>query len=237
MVGNDFGEAFVALAEFRGFGQQLGGMTDGAQGIADFMGDTGGQPPQRCQFNLLGLLGELCAVIDQDQSASACVCLQFAEPRNQGAASPLGLKSLRLPLAVVFPVIQLLRKTRRRLLEPPQDLLVEFQQRAGGFVSQADILIRADDQHAGLQLLDDVLVELLQIGQIDTALLGQRLALSEAYCQHVGECGGGKQYQAQQARTGYVAGTGVFQRQAGEPGFEQQDQGGDSGKQISRSSG
>jgi hypothetical protein len=50
----------IRTIEFLGLPQQLRGMTDGAQRIADFMGDAGGQAPERGEFQLLGLLRD-CA--------------------------------------------------------------------------------------------------------------------------------------------------------------------------------
>ncbi|MNL87937.1 hypothetical protein D3C87_2173710 [compost metagenome] len=42
-------------------------MTDGAQRIADFMGDAGGQTAQACELQLLGLLCDVGKVFEEDQ--------------------------------------------------------------------------------------------------------------------------------------------------------------------------
>ncbi|MNN79158.1 hypothetical protein D3C81_1957770 [compost metagenome] len=42
-------------------------MTDGAQRIADFMGDAGSQAAQTCELQLLGLLCDVGKVFEEDQ--------------------------------------------------------------------------------------------------------------------------------------------------------------------------
>ncbi|MNL02756.1 hypothetical protein D3C87_1232750 [compost metagenome] len=42
-------------------------MTDGAQWIANFMGDAGGQAPEGGEFQLLGLLRDVGEIFEKDQ--------------------------------------------------------------------------------------------------------------------------------------------------------------------------
>ena len=58
---------------------KLGGVADGAQWIADFVGDTGGQPAQRSQFHLLRLLGDLTGVFQKNQQLLAGVLAHAGE--------------------------------------------------------------------------------------------------------------------------------------------------------------
>jgi len=43
VLADDFAEAFISPLELFGFAQQLCGVTDRAQRVADFVGDTGGE--------------------------------------------------------------------------------------------------------------------------------------------------------------------------------------------------
>jgi hypothetical protein len=58
-------------------------MTDGAQRIADFMGDAGGQATQGGQFQLLRLLRDLREILEKDQGLVVGALIQGDEARLQ----------------------------------------------------------------------------------------------------------------------------------------------------------
>ena len=52
------------------FGEQLAGVAHGADGIADFMRDAGGQPAERRELALLHALGQETRVFEENQGGA-----------------------------------------------------------------------------------------------------------------------------------------------------------------------
>ena len=65
----------MQLRGFQVFGQQVGGLTDGVERIADFVRHTGGQPPQGGQFHLLHLLLHFFKIAQVNEAVALAVVL------------------------------------------------------------------------------------------------------------------------------------------------------------------
>ena len=68
-------------------GEELSGMTHGADGIADFVGDARAQPAQSREFRLLHFLGEHARVFQEDHYRRGIGCSQRREVRADRRAA------------------------------------------------------------------------------------------------------------------------------------------------------
>ena len=76
-------QTLVGRADPRRFGQQLSGVPDRRQRIADFVRDTGGQPAQRGQLELLRLFPHACGIVEQHQHRRPGAVAKPREARQQ----------------------------------------------------------------------------------------------------------------------------------------------------------
>src|SRR3546814_17637599 len=74
-----------------------------SQWVADFMGDTGGEATQGGEFQLLGVLGHLGLVFEEDQDLVLIVMPQGDEARLQGQACAGDGQALRTQTGIVQP--------------------------------------------------------------------------------------------------------------------------------------
>ena len=67
-------------------------MADGAQRIADFMGNAGCESSEGGELELLGLLGDLRDVLEEHQSVELVAVLQGGETRLQRRSAGVALR-------------------------------------------------------------------------------------------------------------------------------------------------
>src|SRR5690554_3819256 len=81
-------------------GEQLRGMADGAERIADFVRNARGEPAERGELELLRLLVDGGHVFQKDQRACVSVLPESREPRHDLGRPGFGAKSGWLPATV-----------------------------------------------------------------------------------------------------------------------------------------
>ena len=156
-------------------------MADRAQRVANFVCDASGEPPERCQFELLNLGGQPRRVLEHDQGARRKGVADQGEACAQVAAARGGAKVGSLHIRVPAPLHKLMRQGRRGLFErvmAHRDRHAE--QHPGRFVHHLYDRLLVDHDDPGTHLLDHVVVQLREICQVRTTLMGQPLALGRA---------------------------------------------------------
>ncbi len=95
---------------------------------------------------------------------------------------------------LLAPCLQHVRQARRHCSERSSARHVAaVQQLRGRFVDEADVVALVDDEDAFAQVLHDELVQLVEVREVDLALLGQRLAIPQSCCERDGEQRDGEQ--------------------------------------------
>ena len=179
----------------RAFGQQLAGMAHRADGIADFMGDAGGQPAERGKLALLHALGHEAGVLEKDQrgpghAAQAVRNAAESRARRRRRRSSTGEFS---PCSRLSPSGQGIQQARRNLAhQGTRNGVIVAENFRRRFVDETNLIGGVDDQQAFAQMLHDVLGQLREIRQIDVFLANQLFALAhaaggEARCSRDGE--------------------------------------------------
>src|SRR3569623_781573 len=113
MVADDFGESYVGGGDLRGLRQQLPGMTDGAERVADLMGDAGGEPTQRRELHLLRLLRQRGGILQKDQRTGARALTQLREARQQFGSAGGGTYQLRLAVGLLLALVEVVSERGR----------------------------------------------------------------------------------------------------------------------------
>ncbi|MCY1348087.1 hypothetical protein D9M69_342210 [compost metagenome] len=192
MVLDDLRQAPVRPLQFFRFLQQLRGVADGAQGIADLVGDAGGQAAEGDQLELLGLLGDLRDVIEEHQDVLLLATLQMDEAGLQRRAVGKGLDALRPQGGVGLPMLQALQQLGAVRIEHLPGELVLAQEVLGAIVGEQDVVLRVQDQDAGAHALEDLGIQCFQVGDVHGALFGQCFAELQAFAQALDEQGRGE---------------------------------------------
>src|SRR5690606_32584379 len=112
LLGDDLGEARrggVAVAEL---GEQLGGVADGPQRIADLVGDAAGQSPQGCHLELLGLLGGGAEILEKDHGARVPGLVEGLEAGLHLGVALLGDEGFGSRQGRLLPALQLAEQPR-----------------------------------------------------------------------------------------------------------------------------
>ncbi len=199
VVLDDLDHAPVGGRQIGGFIEQLRGMTDRAQRVADLVRDTGGQSAQRCQLELLDLGRQLCRVLEYDQRALGVVVADRGEAGAQITSARHGAEIRLMHVRRLQPLPVLAGQRWRGFLQrvvAHRDRHAE--QHPRDLVHHLDGFLFIDDQDAGTHLLNDIVVELRQAGEIGTALIGQLLALGRPRAEPVGQQREGEERYAEQ---------------------------------------
>ncbi|MNC12523.1 hypothetical protein D3C75_602470 [compost metagenome] len=192
VVEDDLGQAAVGCAEVLGFLQQLGGVTDGTERVADFVGDAGGQATEGGQLELLRLLGDLRDVLEEHQDVALALAAQRHEAGLQHRAFGEGLQALRAQGRIFLPLLQALEQRGTVRVEALGDQLALAEQGLAAGVGQQYPQLRVEDQDAGAHALQDQGVERLQVGDVGGVAAGQGFALLQAPAESLDDQRGGK---------------------------------------------
>src|SRR5690606_19618876 len=166
LLGDDLGEARrggVAGAEL---GEQLGGVADGPQGIADLVGDAAGQSPQGCHLELLGLLGGGAEILEKDHGARVPGLVEGLEAGLHLGVALLGDEGFGSRQGRLLPALQLAEQPRllaQVVAAAKGRAAVAAEQLHRRLVDQLDGATAVHHQDAGEHPADDQLVELLQL--------------------------------------------------------------------------
>ena len=175
LVLDDLRQASVGRRQLLGFEQQLRGVADSTQRIADLVGDAGGQAAEGDQFHFLGVLGDLGNVLYEHQGVQRLAVLQAGEARLQGACVLAEAQALRAAGGVVAPLAQAFEQLGADAVQRlVADRLAEHLPGAG--IGQQHVMLRIEHQDAGAHALQDQAVEGLQIGHVVGALARQPFA-------------------------------------------------------------
>ncbi len=162
---------------------------------------------------MLTLLRKPCVIIEHDQRAGSLRGIHTSEARcESGVRNACGDAFCR-QCRIVPPAPDLFGQRRRQLTQCLPFGDVEVEQIECLIISEPHHAVWIQYQDAGLQLANDILIELLEVGEIDTALCGQRLAVTQANRQYVRQRGGGEQHQAHESGAGHGARVGLFEFQ------------------------
>ena len=154
-------------------------MTDGAQRIANFVGDAAGQAAECCELQLLSLLLDLGGIFEEYDDVTvgpagrdgAEVCSNFGRvwPRLEGTAAQR---------VVVAPLGQ----ARDQCLGQGVDGLTvanETQQGARRLIQHPYLVIAVHHQDAGAHPLNDRTIDELQTGDLGSAGHREQLAAAQ----------------------------------------------------------
>ncbi len=211
----------------RRFAQQLSGVAHRAHRVADLVRDARAQPPERGELRLLHALGHHAGVLEEHQHRPRPGLGQRHEMRADHGAAVGGDDLTRR----VAPVVILLAPGLEQVQQARGDLA---QQRAAlhrpalqhprrRLVDEPHAVRAVDHEDALAQVLHDELVQLVQVREVDVALLHARLALPQLVRQRDREQRDREQARAGEARHQEVRALA----DAGEGrdrGFEQQRQ-------------
>src|SRR5690606_332527 len=170
---NDLRQALIGALQIFGFLQQLRGVADCTERVADLVGDTGGQAAERGQFQLLRLLGDLRNVVEKNQDVLLVTALQGDETGLQHRSVDLRLQAVRSQGRVVQPLLQALHQFGAVRVDDLAGQFAAAQQLCRALVGQQHAMLCVEHQNAGTHALQDLFIELLQIGDVCRALLRQ----------------------------------------------------------------
>ena len=180
-------------------------MADRAQGVADLVGDAAGQAAERGLLHLHHLAHHAAAVVEEDQGAAVRRRPEPGEARQDAALGLGEAQRSRTVGRVDAPVPQPLGQFRRQFREIARlGVFRQAEQRARRGVDQANARVGVDHHDPGLQAADDVVVELREVGQVESALGGDRLALPEVAGQPARHQRGGEEHRAMNPGLGVV---------------------------------
>ncbi|MCY1530415.1 hypothetical protein D9M68_656000 [compost metagenome] len=182
-------------------------MADGAERVADLVGDAGGQAPEGDQFELLGLLGDLRDVLEEHQDVLLAAMLQVDEAGLQRRAVDEGLDALRPQGGVGQPVLEALQQLRTVRVEQLPGEFVLAQQVLGAVIGEQYAVLRVQYQDAGAHALENLRVQRFQVGDVLGALFGQGLAELQATAQTLDQQGRGEAEGAETAGLDELAGS------------------------------
>ncbi|MCE3286373.1 MAG: hypothetical protein K0R70_2629, partial [Steroidobacteraceae bacterium] len=180
---DDLGQVPVLGRQVRRITQQLAGVAHRADRIADFVRDARAQPPERGELRLLCAFGDDARVLQEHQRGSAADLGQRDEVRPDRRAA-VGAHDLAIDVATVgvllAPRIEQVREPRRDQRERRSGQHRRAPQQAGGrLVDESHAVELVDDEDAFTQVLDDELVQLVQVGDVEVALLDECFALAQ----------------------------------------------------------
>ena len=215
LLAHDLQQAAVSRADVFGFLQQLHGVADRGERVADLVGEAGGEPAQRGQGDRLGALRHQRGVVEKDQRLVA------AGQQPGEAGHDLGLVGRHLQrgfiaVAVAAPLRQAPCQFRHRhgqvavaVFGAVADLA---QQRGGGLVGQPQPAVAVHQQHAGAQAADDQLVDLGQVRGLGAAAFGQFVAGAHLPAQQAHHGGKGEVADREHHRLGQRAAAAAVDR-------------------------
>ncbi|MNN26840.1 hypothetical protein D3C81_1403580 [compost metagenome] len=181
-------------------------MADGAERIADFMGDAGGQAAEGSQLELLCLLGEFRDVLEKDQDIALALTPQRDEAGLQHRPFGEGLQGWRAQCRVFLPVLQALEQRWAAFCEVLVFQWVLAEQGLAAGVGQQHAMLRVEGQDAGAHALQDQRVEDLQVGHVGGVPAGQGFALLQAPAQRLDDQRGNEAQGAESPGLDVVAG-------------------------------
>ncbi len=224
----------VLGVQVRGFAQQLSGMAHGTHRIANLVGDAGAQAAQGREFQLLRFLGNQTHVLQEHQYRCGLGVAQGCEVRPQhprAVGADQGLDGGIHPIGALTPGFQQVEQSWGRLAQQcPWKGLPGAQQARCGFVDQANPVLDIHHQDAFAQVLDDVVGQLLKVGEVDFLAPHQGFALAQAVGDRPHRQADHEQHDAQHAHGGEIGRRRVAD-QIGRDLLRQQSQRRDGGHQ------
>ena len=156
-------------------------MTDGTQGITNFMGNTGSQATERGELQLLRLLGQGGRVFQEDQGTRIFFLTQAGKARHHLGVMGRGFNDIGSLFRTTFPTAELLEQYWRAVLQRGSARNGRHVQHIPGrFINESHLFIAVDDDDAGLHALDDMPGQFCHVGQIHPAFLRQGFAFPNA---------------------------------------------------------
>ena len=157
-------------------------MADGADGIADLVGDRGGEPAERRQPRLVDAVVERGQVLEKDQDRRR---IAVAERREMRAHFAQAVDGEEVPADRVRhrralpPHREEVQQARRNLADERIRRRIAAEDLPGRLVDEADAVLLVHHHEALAQPLHDVLRELREVGEVEVALAHERLALAQ----------------------------------------------------------
>jgi hypothetical protein len=188
---DDLQQAAVGLGDVAGFLQQLGGVADRRQRVADLVGQAGREAPQRRQGQRFRAARRQRGIVQEHQHLVAAG-QQPGEARQDFGQAGGQLQRYRLAVAVLLPALQAPGQLRCGGGQGAPTLAGTAQLQHRRLVGQADLAVAFDQQHAGAHAPDDQLVDLGHVGDLAAALLGQGLAVAHLPADDAGQGGDGE---------------------------------------------
>src|SRR5690606_1639455 len=131
--------------------QQSGGVIDGAERVANFVGNGGGHAPERVELHLLRFVCQLAVIFKEHQGQLAVFHVQVGKAYQQCRAGRGKLDAWSLHGRVDAPaVVQLAQSLGQG---GAAEASVGGDQGFGGRVGQQDAEVRVDNQDAGAHAL------------------------------------------------------------------------------------
>ncbi len=215
-------------------------MAHGPDGVANLVGDAGAEAAQGGQLGLLNPFRQQARIFHKDEHAAVAVIAQRRKTQIDEGGSVRcgnGQRTIIGTHTALPPAPKLPMQSRRDILDPQAGASVGNAQVSGGrAVNQANPVIPVDDHDALAQALNNVVVQLGQIGQVDAALTGEGFAFLDAAAELLHGEGDHEYHGAENARGGIL---GVV-RDAAQTRyglFAQQRHGGQGGKQKAHPTG
>ena len=158
-------------------------MAHGADGIADFVSDAGGQPPERGELALLHAFGHETGVLEENQRGPGRDPAQRREVRlnHPGAVGSDETRWGVIAALALPPGRQRVQQTGRYFADQCRGygmlFAEDFRRR---FIDEPDPVGGVDHQQAFAQVLHDILRELGKIREVEIFLAYQIFALAHA---------------------------------------------------------
>ncbi len=168
---NQLGLTFGALL----LAQQLGRLRDCGERVANFVGDAGGQPPQRRQLDLLRLCLHLIEVLQVNDSMAGVT----GRPHNATPDRLAALGQTLMPVADSGRIRQRIDERGKQVTHHFADRQGPAEQGGGLRVGLTDAQLGVEHDRPVVHVLDNALVDRLLTGQIHAArarqdFVGQR---------------------------------------------------------------
>ena len=211
---DDLQQAAVGIADVRRFFQQLRGVVDGRQRVADLVGQAGREPAHGREGQRFGAPRDHAGIVQEDQHQVA-VGEQAHEARLHFGAVRAQLQRGFFLAPAAAPALQPARQFRGERGQGQVGrgvaLVAVAEQCQGGFVGQGDAVVGIDHQHAGAHAADDQLVDFVKVGDLRAALFGQRLVAARARGDLLADVGHRHVAGGEHGQLGHRAGGAAFQ--------------------------
>ncbi|CAH0179554.1 hypothetical protein SRABI35_01205 [Stenotrophomonas lactitubi] len=206
---DDLQQAAVAVVEAGAFLEQLYGVIDGRQRVADLVGEAGRETPHCRQGERFGAARDHAGIIQKHQHQIAAG-QQPGEARLHFRLVGVELQRHFILRPAVAPPLQAARQLGGDAGQVEAAgftvAVVVAQQNRCGFVGQGDAVVGVHHDHTGTHAADDQFVDLEQVGHFVATLVGQLLVVAGAVADLVADEGQGQVAGGEHCQLGQRAG-------------------------------